>query len=57
MIALPRASTKGILMSKAPRKPEILFRDMTGSEKAAFSCKAMVFLVSGGFIFPTIWID
>ena len=43
-------------MSKAP-KPEKLFRDMTGGEKAAFIGKALIFLVSGGFIYPTLWID
>jgi hypothetical protein len=46
-------------MSKArttPR-PEKLFRDMTRGEKVAFIAKACVFLISGGFIYPTLWID
>lgn len=30
---------------------------MTLGEKMYFIGKALVFLVSGGFIFPTMWID
>ena len=48
---------EGHLVSKAPPKPEVLFRDMTGGEKVAFIAKALVFLVTGGFIYPTLWID
>jgi hypothetical protein len=33
------------------------FSAMTAGEKAGFLCKALVFFVSGGFIFPTLWID
>lgn len=33
------------------------FSAMTSNEKTTFVLKALVFLVSGGFIFPTIWID
>ena len=33
------------------------FSAMTAGEKTSFICKALVFLVSGGFIFPTLWID
>jgi len=33
------------------------FSAMTGGEKARFICKVFVFLVSGGFIFPSIWIE
>lgn len=33
------------------------FSAMTSGEKAGFICKAFVFFVSGGFIFPTLWID
>ena len=33
------------------------FSAMTVGEKTSFICKALVFFVSGGFIFPTLWID
>ena len=33
------------------------FSAMTGGQKMGFIAKAFVFFVSGGFIFPTIWID
>lgn len=33
------------------------FSAMTTGEKVSFLCKALVFFVSGGFIFPTLWID
>jgi hypothetical protein len=33
------------------------FSAMTPGEKVSFICKAFVFFVSGGFIFPTLWID
>ena len=33
------------------------FSAMTAGEKTGFICKALVFFVSGGFIFPTLWID
>jgi hypothetical protein len=37
--------------------PEKLYSQMTGREKLSFIGKACVFFASGGFIFPTIWID
>ena len=45
-------------MSKAqiPR-PEKLFRDMTSGEKLAFIGKACLFFISGGFVYPTLWVD
>ena len=33
------------------------FSAMTSSEKMTFIWKAAIFFISGGFIFPTIWID
>lgn len=33
------------------------FADMNGSEKLVFIGKVIVFLASGGFIYPTIWVD
>ena len=33
------------------------FSAMTGSEKFRFVCKAFVFFVSGGFVYPTLWVD
>jgi hypothetical protein len=37
----------------SPRK----FSEMTGLEKTVFVFKAFVFLISGGFIYPTLWTD
>ena len=33
------------------------FADMEGSEKAVFVGKVFVFLITGGFAFPTIFAD
>ena len=33
------------------------FSDMTPGEKLRFIGKAIVFLASGGFIYPTLWVD
>lgn len=33
------------------------FSAMTSGEKLSFIGKALVFFVSGGFIYPTIWTD
>ncbi len=33
------------------------FSDMTPGEKLRFIGKAFVFLISGGFIYPTLWVD
>jgi hypothetical protein len=33
------------------------FRELTLQEKLKFTVKAVVFLASGGFVFPTMWID
>jgi hypothetical protein len=33
------------------------FADMNSHERLVFIGKAFVFLISGGFIFPTIWVD
>jgi hypothetical protein len=44
-------------MPKKTVRPEKLFVDMTSGEKARFLGKALVFFASGGFIFPTIWVD
>ena len=33
------------------------FSAMSAGERASFLLKALVFFVSGGFIFPTLWID
>jgi hypothetical protein len=38
-------------------QPDKRFADMNGSEKLRFIGKALVFFVSGGFVFPTLWID
>jgi hypothetical protein len=48
-------------MSEPADQPRALddrrFADMQGNEKLAFIGKAIVFLCSGGFIFPTMWVD
>jgi hypothetical protein len=41
----------------APAPAEKAFTAMTFREKLRFIGKAAVFFVSGGFIFPTMWID
>ena len=44
-------------MAKKTRQPEKTFTQMTSGEKATFLGKALIFFASGGFVFPTIWID
>jgi hypothetical protein len=44
-------------MLKKTARPEILFVNMTSGERVRFLGKALVFFASGGFIFPTIWVD
>ena len=44
-------------MAKKATQPEKSFAVMTSGEKARFIGKALVFFVSGGFIFPTMWIE
>jgi len=41
----------------ASKRIEVLYRDMSGHQKLVFLGKAAVFFISGGFIFPTVWID
>lgn len=33
------------------------FADMDGSEKLKFVGKAIVFFFTGGFVFPTMWVE
>lgn len=33
------------------------FSQMTGLEKIRFVSKAFVFFVTGGFVYPTLWVD
>ena len=42
---------------KTSDKVEKRFADMAFSEKLKFIGKALVFFVSGGFVFPTLWVD
>lgn len=47
-------------MSDTPgQNPEIgkRFNTMTSREKISFIGKAFVFFLSGGFVYPTIWVD
>lgn len=39
---------------KAEGKP---FSEMTFPEKLTFIGKACVFFASGGFVYPTLWVD
>lgn len=56
---MKRFTGKGHIMtttsgdSRTPKR----FSEMTGFEKVRFACKAFVFFVSGGFVYPTLWID
>lgn len=33
------------------------FSELSTKEKLVFVCKALVFLLSGGFIYPRLWIE
>jgi len=44
-------------MAKKRNQPERLFKEMNRREKFKFLGKALVFFASGGFVFPTIWVD
>lgn len=33
------------------------FSELSAREKLVFVCKALVFLLSGGFIYPRLWIE
>jgi hypothetical protein len=33
------------------------FGELTFPQKFRFICKSFVFFVSGGFVFPTMWVD
>ena len=48
-------------MEETPQSASTLgdrrFADMTSRERLVFIGKAFLFLISGGFIFPTIWVD
>lgn len=46
------------MASKKPApQPEKRFAEMTFDEKLRFIGKAFVFFASGGFVFPTMWVD
>lgn len=38
-------------------KEEILYKDMSAAQKVVFIAKAFVFIISGGFVYPTLWVD
>ena len=44
-------------MAKKARQADKTFKQMNSGEKARFLGKALIFFASGGFVFPTIWID
>jgi hypothetical protein len=52
---------RGTIMSDPVSAPATLndrrFTDMGAGEKVVFLAKAIVFFVSGGFIYPTLWVD
>ena len=43
--------------STAGKQPSVRFADMDAGQKAVFVCKVFVFLITGGFAFPTIFAD
>jgi len=43
--------------SAVPKQASLAFADMDGGQKAVFICKVFVFLISGGFAYPTIFAD
>jgi hypothetical protein len=45
------------MSAKKDATNEVLYRNMSPREKLVFLAKAAVFFVSGGFIYPTLWID
>jgi hypothetical protein len=47
------ADEQNTLMSE----PTKAFRDMPRGKKFCFIGKALIFFLSGGFIYPTLWID
>lgn len=44
-------------MKETAKAKELLYKDMSGAQKAVFLAKAFVFMVSGGFVYPTLWVD
>ena len=52
---------RGIIMTEPSSAPATLndrrFTEMDSSEKLVFVGKAVVFFASGGFIYPTLWVD
>ena len=38
-------------------EPSKTFAQLTLSDKLKFIGKAVLFFVSGGFVFPTLWVD
>lgn len=44
------SSTQGVVS-------EILYKDMSGAQKVVFLAKVCVFFFSGGFVYPTLWVD
>jgi hypothetical protein len=38
-------------------KEEVLYKDMSAAQKTVFIAKVFVFIISGGFVYPTIWVD
>lgn len=47
---------RGTKMSETT-KEEILYKDMSARQKVVFLAKVFVFIVSGGFVYPTLWVD
>jgi hypothetical protein len=49
------------IMSETDKASETLndrrFTNMSFKEKLVFLGKALVFFISGGFVFPTLWVD
>jgi hypothetical protein len=45
------------MMANTPSQPDKRFTEMSSREKVTFLGKALLFFASGGFVFPTMWID
>jgi hypothetical protein len=44
-------------MATSSTRPIPFFRDLTSDQKLAFVGKAFVFFITGGFVYPTMWVD
>ena len=43
--------------SPKPAEAQGNFRDMSSGEKLRFVAKSLLFVLTMGFVFPTLWVD